>query len=44
LRVRFSLWRNNLPLDSLPAEGAITVPVFTEEQLLARASGENWKA
>lgn len=37
LRVRFSLWRGQLPLDSLPQEGAIEVQVISEEDLSAVA-------
>ena len=33
LRVRFSLWRGQLPLDSLPHEGSIEVQVVPEENL-----------
>src|SRR3954464_634062 len=35
LRVRFSLWRDGLPLDSLPQEGAIEVRVAPESELSA---------
>jgi hypothetical protein len=35
LRVRFSLWRNGLPLDALPQEGAIEVRVAPEIELSA---------
>ncbi|HEU5414757.1 MAG TPA: glycoside hydrolase family 57 protein [Candidatus Angelobacter sp.] len=33
LRVRFSLWRDRLPLDALPQEGAIEVKVVPEMEL-----------
>jgi alpha-amylase/alpha-mannosidase (GH57 family) len=33
LRVRFSLWRDRLPLDALPQEGAIEVRVGPESEL-----------
>lgn len=33
LRVRFSLWRDRLPLDALPLEGAIEVKVVPEMEL-----------
>jgi hypothetical protein len=33
LRVRFSLWRDRLPLDALPQEGAIEVHVVPEMEL-----------
>lgn len=33
LRVRFSLWREQLPLDALPLEGAIELPVVPEPEL-----------
>jgi alpha-amylase/alpha-mannosidase (GH57 family) len=35
LRVRFSLWRDGLPLDALPQEGAIGVRVAPETELSA---------
>jgi alpha-amylase/alpha-mannosidase (GH57 family) len=35
LRVRFSLWRDGLPLDALPQEGAIEVQVAPESELSA---------
>ncbi|MFI5105086.1 MAG: hypothetical protein ACHP79_09210, partial [Terriglobales bacterium] len=37
LRVRFSLWRDHLPLDALPQEGAIEVRVVPETELIAEA-------
>jgi hypothetical protein len=33
LKVRFSLWQDQLPLDALPQEGAIEVQVVAEEDL-----------
>ena len=33
LRLRFSLWREQVPLDALPLEGAIELPVVTESEL-----------
>jgi len=35
LRLRFSLWQNRMPVDSLPAEGWIELQVVSEEQLSA---------
>lgn len=35
LRVRFSLWRDHLPLDVLPQEGAIEVHLLPESELIA---------
>ncbi|HWG48732.1 MAG TPA: glycoside hydrolase family 57 protein [Candidatus Acidoferrales bacterium] len=35
LRVRFSVWRDRLPLDVLPQEGAIDVRVVPEDELTA---------
>jgi hypothetical protein len=35
LRVRFSLWRDGLPVDALPQEGAIEVRVAPESELSA---------
>lgn len=37
IRVRFSLWRGQLPLDALPQEGAIEVQVVPEDDLSAVA-------
>jgi hypothetical protein len=42
LEIRFSLWKNNLPVDALPAEGSIALKRMTERELAA--SGEHWKA
>lgn len=35
LRLRFSIWRDRLPIDALPVEGWIEVPVVSEEELAA---------
>ena len=35
LRVRFSVWRDHLPLDALPQEGSIEVRVVAESELSA---------
>jgi alpha-amylase/alpha-mannosidase (GH57 family) len=35
LRVRFSVWRDHLPLDALPQEGSIEVRVVAESELTA---------
>jgi hypothetical protein len=37
LRVRFALWRDNLPLDTLPHEGSIEVRMVSEDELSALA-------
>jgi len=37
LRVRFSLWRDRLPLDALPQDGAIEVRLLPEHELSALA-------
>jgi hypothetical protein len=37
LRMRFSLWRNHLPVDALPMEGWIEMELLTEGDLLALA-------
>jgi len=31
--LRFSLWREGLPIDALPLEGAVVIPVITEEEM-----------
>jgi alpha-amylase/alpha-mannosidase (GH57 family) len=33
LRLRFSIWQNHLPVDSLPIEGWIDLPLLSEEEL-----------
>jgi len=35
LRLRFSLWRNRLPVDALPLEGWIELELLTEDDLMA---------
>jgi len=35
LRVRFSLWKNRLPVDALPVEGWIELELLAEEDLMA---------
>ncbi len=35
LRLRFSIWRDRLPIDALPVEGWLEVPVVSEEELAA---------
>ncbi|HEY2389958.1 MAG TPA: glycoside hydrolase family 57 protein [Candidatus Angelobacter sp.] len=35
LRVRFSVWRDGLPLDALPQEGAMDIRVAPESELIA---------
>jgi hypothetical protein len=35
LRLRFSLWQNNLPVDALPVEGWIELELLAEEDLLS---------
>jgi len=34
VRLRFSLWQNRLPVDSLPLEGWIELQVVSEGELL----------
>lgn len=38
LRLRFSLWQNQLPVDALPAEGWMELELLAEEDLLAAGS------
>ncbi len=35
LRMRFSLWKNRLPVDALPVEGWIELELLAEDDLLA---------
>ena len=37
LRLRFSLWQNRLPVDALPVEGWIELPLLSEEDLMSLA-------
>ena len=37
LRLRFSLWRQGLPVDALPLEGWIELQLVSEEELAATA-------
>jgi alpha-amylase/alpha-mannosidase (GH57 family) len=43
LHLRFSLWRNRIPVDALPREGSIPVRVLTEEEF-SRVSNREWRA
>jgi alpha-amylase/alpha-mannosidase (GH57 family) len=36
-RLRFSLWHDNLPVDALPLEGWIDLPLVSEDELMAMA-------
>jgi hypothetical protein len=36
IRLRFAIWRNHLPLDSLPLEGWIDLFAVAEEELASR--------
>ena len=33
IHMRFSLWGEGLPIDALPLEGAVVIPVITEEEM-----------
>ena len=44
LRLHTVAWKNNLPLDALPAEGTIELPIVTEETLASTTVGEHWSA
>ena len=37
LRIRVSLWQNRLPVDALPLEGWLELPVLSEQELMALA-------
>jgi alpha-amylase/alpha-mannosidase (GH57 family) len=37
LRLRFSVWQNRLPVDALPLEGWIELPLVTEDALMSMA-------
>jgi hypothetical protein len=37
LRLRVSLWSSRLPVDSLPLEGWLDLPLLEEQQLMALA-------
>jgi len=36
-RLRFSLWKNHLPIDALPLEGWIELPLLSEEEMASLA-------
>jgi hypothetical protein len=38
LRLRFSVWQRQLPVDALPVEGWIELDLLAEEDLLAVGS------
>ncbi len=42
VHLRFTLWRDHLPLDALPIEGTLDIPVLLEEEL--EASTYNYSA
>ncbi len=42
VRLRFTIWRDKLPLDALPIEGTLDIPVLPEEEL--EASTYNYSA
>jgi len=44
LEIRASIWQQGLPVDALPAEGAITLRVLRENEFEAIASEEHWRA
>ena len=44
IQLRSVIWKDKLPLDALPAEGAIDIPVLSEEMLESQAVGEHWSA
>jgi alpha-amylase/alpha-mannosidase (GH57 family) len=44
IHLRAAVWQNKLPVDALPAEGSVIVPVVTEEKLESQAVGEYWSA
>jgi hypothetical protein len=35
LRLRFSMWRDRLPVDALPVEGTMDLPVLPEDEMSA---------
>ena len=35
LRLRFSVWRDHLPIDALPLEGGLDIPVVSEQEMEA---------
>lgn len=42
LELRFSIWKENLPIDALPAEGSLRLTRVSETELAA--SSDHWKA
>ncbi len=37
LRLRFSVWRDRLPVDAMPVEGTMDIPVMSEDEMSAGA-------
>ena len=44
IHLRAAVWKNKLPVDTLPAEGSVTVAVMSEEKLQTQAVAEYWSA
>ena len=42
LRLRVTCWENQLPVDALPAEGTLAIPITTKEQLAATSTRDHW--
>jgi hypothetical protein len=43
LQFRCSLWKDNLPLDALPAEGSLPLKRTREHELLSLTNNEQWR-
>ena len=43
LHLRFSLWKNRIPVDALPREGSIPLQVLSEQEF-AHVSSREWRA
>lgn len=44
LHLRTAAWKDKLPIDALPIEGTVEVPVLSEEMLESQAVAEHWSA
>jgi alpha-amylase/alpha-mannosidase (GH57 family) len=44
LHIRTAIWKDKLPIDALPSEGTVEVPVLSEEMLESQAVAEHWSA
>jgi alpha-amylase/alpha-mannosidase (GH57 family) len=44
LHLRTAVWKDKLPIDALPSEGSLELPVLSEQMLESHAVAEHWSA